>query len=257
MSTPVRTARPPRSGGQEGIPRPTELGAAWAPDQRQQDTWTPRHGHPRGAGRRWSGRQAACAAVEPRGLRAGGESRPRGDHPGPGAGPAPGAAPVAPRPDGRLGVRVLPGAPAVMAFDLSTTPHSDITVQASGDGPVELRLSPHRSDLVFDSNDFDETIPGPWEWDVKRLAVSVLIAARSNGSCRPMRAARSSPPSAAIASRWLATGHALLDIWYDQTTAADIEAAIVEGSRTTQGINAKDARVRINAVFSKARPRTR
>ena len=75
------------------------------------------------------------------------------------------------------------GAPAVMAFDLSTTPRSDIIVQASGDAHLSnfgLFASPERT-LVFDSNDFDETLPGPWEWDVKRLAVSVLIAARANG----------------------------------------------------------------------------
>ena len=75
------------------------------------------------------------------------------------------------------------GAAAVMAFDLSTTPRSDIVVQACGDAHLSnfgLFASPERT-LVFDSNDFDETLPGPWEWDVKRLAVSVLIAARANG----------------------------------------------------------------------------
>ena len=75
------------------------------------------------------------------------------------------------------------GAPAVMALDLSTTPRSDIIVQACGDAHLSnfgLFASPERT-LVFDSNDFDETLPGPWEWDVKRLAASVVIAARSNG----------------------------------------------------------------------------
>ena len=75
------------------------------------------------------------------------------------------------------------GAPAVMAFDLSTTPRSDIIVQASGDAHLSnfgLFASPERT-LVFDSNDFDETIPGPWEWDVKRLAASIVIACRTNG----------------------------------------------------------------------------
>src|SRR6185437_10595163 len=75
------------------------------------------------------------------------------------------------------------GAPAVMAFDLSTTPRSDIIVQASGDAHLSnfgLFASPERT-LVFDSNDFDETIPGPWEWDVKRLAASIVIASRTNG----------------------------------------------------------------------------
>ena len=73
------------------------------------------------------------------------------------------------------------GTPAVMAADLVTTPRSGIIVQASGDAHISnfgLFASPERT-LVFDSNDFDETLPGPWEWDVKRLAASVVIAARS------------------------------------------------------------------------------
>ena len=68
------------------------------------------------------------------------------------------------------------GTPAVMAFDLSSTPRSDILVQASGDAHISnfgLFASPERA-LVFDANDFDETLPGPWEWDVKRLAASVI-----------------------------------------------------------------------------------
>ena len=75
------------------------------------------------------------------------------------------------------------GAAAIMAHDLASTPRSGITVQCCGDAHLSnfgLFASPERR-LVFDVNDFDETLPGPWEWDVKRLAVSVLIAARSNG----------------------------------------------------------------------------
>ncbi len=75
------------------------------------------------------------------------------------------------------------GTPAVMAYDLATTPRTDIIVQASGDAHVAnfgLFASPERR-MVFDANDFDETMPGPWEWDVKRLATSVVIAGRANG----------------------------------------------------------------------------
>ena len=96
------------------------------------------------------------------------------------------------------------GAPAVMAFDLSTTPTSQITVQASGDAHLSnfgLFASPERT-LVFDSNDFDETLPGPWEWDVKRLAASVVIASRATASRRGRPARRSWPRSPPIASRW-------------------------------------------------------
>jgi len=75
------------------------------------------------------------------------------------------------------------GAARIMAHDLAGTPRSGLTVQCCGDAHLSnfgVFASPERR-LVFDVNDFDETLPGPWEWDVKRLAVSMLIAARSNG----------------------------------------------------------------------------
>ncbi len=75
------------------------------------------------------------------------------------------------------------GAALIMAQDLSSTPRSGLNVQCCGDAHLSnfgVFASPERR-LVFDLNDFDETLPGPWEWDVKRLAVSMLIAARDNG----------------------------------------------------------------------------
>jgi uncharacterized protein (DUF2252 family) len=75
------------------------------------------------------------------------------------------------------------GAALPMASDLATTPISGLAVQACGDahlsnfgvfGSAERRL-------MFDVNDFDETLPGPWEWDVKRLAASLEVAGRDNG----------------------------------------------------------------------------
>jgi uncharacterized protein (DUF2252 family) len=75
------------------------------------------------------------------------------------------------------------GAALIMAHDLAATPRSGLSVQCCGDAHLSnfgVFASPERR-LVFDVNDFDETLPGPWEWDVKRLAVSMLIAARSNG----------------------------------------------------------------------------
>jgi uncharacterized protein (DUF2252 family) len=74
------------------------------------------------------------------------------------------------------------GAALIMAGDLAQTPHSGLTVQCCGDAHLSnfgVFASPERR-LVFDLNDFDETLPGPWEWDVKRLAVSMLIAAINN-----------------------------------------------------------------------------
>jgi uncharacterized protein (DUF2252 family) len=75
------------------------------------------------------------------------------------------------------------GAAAIMAEDLASTPQSGLRVQCCGDAHLSnfgVFASPDRR-LVFDLNDFDETLPGPWEWDVKRLAASMLIAAQSNG----------------------------------------------------------------------------
>ena len=75
------------------------------------------------------------------------------------------------------------GAAAVMASDLAGTPASGLRVQACGDAHLSnfgTFASPDRR-LVFDLNDFDETAPGPWEWDVKRLAASFAIAGRENG----------------------------------------------------------------------------
>jgi uncharacterized protein (DUF2252 family) len=77
----------------------------------------------------------------------------------------------------------LRGAPAVMAADLATTPATGIPVQACGDAHLlnfGLFATPERN-LVFGLNDFDETLPGPWEWDVKRLATSFVVAARTVG----------------------------------------------------------------------------
>src|SRR5205814_4452753 len=75
------------------------------------------------------------------------------------------------------------GAAKLMAHDLVATPRSGLRVQCCGDAHLSnfgVFASPERR-LVFDINDFDETLPGPWEWDVKRLATSMLIAARDNG----------------------------------------------------------------------------
>ncbi len=75
------------------------------------------------------------------------------------------------------------GAAAVMAMDLATTPVTGLTVQACGDAHVSNFgefATPERN-VVFDVNDFDETIPGPWEWDVKRLAASLAVVCVESG----------------------------------------------------------------------------
>jgi uncharacterized protein (DUF2252 family) len=76
----------------------------------------------------------------------------------------------------------LRGSAAVMAYDLASTPTSGIRVQACGDCHLAnfgLFATPERN-LVFDLNDFDETLPAPWEWDVKRLAASFVVAGRAS-----------------------------------------------------------------------------
>jgi len=81
------------------------------------------------------------------------------------------------------------GAALVMASDLSTTPRSGLTAQICGDAHLSnfgVFGSPERH-LVFDCNDFDETLPGPWEWDVKRLAASVVVAGRQRGFSKAVR----------------------------------------------------------------------
>jgi uncharacterized protein (DUF2252 family) len=75
------------------------------------------------------------------------------------------------------------GSAIVMAQDLASTPKSGIQSQLCGDAHLSnfgLYASPERA-LLFDLNDFDETLPGPWEWDVKRLAASFVVAGRDNG----------------------------------------------------------------------------
>ncbi len=82
------------------------------------------------------------------------------------------------------------GAAAVMAADLASAPVSGLRVQACGDAHLSnfgAYAAPDRR-LVFDLNDFDESLPGPWEWDVKRLAASFAIAGRENGFKRKERA---------------------------------------------------------------------
>ena len=75
------------------------------------------------------------------------------------------------------------GAAAIMAADLAGSPDSGFSVQACGDAHLSnfgAFASPERR-LVFDVNDFDETLPGPWEWDVKRLAASMAVGGRDRG----------------------------------------------------------------------------
>ncbi len=112
------------------------------------------------------------------------------------------------------------GAAAVMAGDLASQPDTDLWVQLCGDAHVlnfGLWATPERN-LMFDLRDFDETLPGPFEWDVKRLASSLVVAARENG----MSVAKADRAVRASIEAYQQRMHRFadmteLDIWYDGT----------------------------------------
>jgi uncharacterized protein (DUF2252 family) len=123
------------------------------------------------------------------------------------------------------------GAAAVMAADLAGTPVSGITVQACGDAHLANFggfAAPDRS-MVFDINDFDETLPGPWEWDVKRLAASFEIAARAREFDDKVRKAtvRRVVQSYREAMR-AAADMRDLDLWYARLTVDDVYARFAD-----------------------------
>jgi uncharacterized protein (DUF2252 family) len=114
------------------------------------------------------------------------------------------------------------GAAAVMAADLASQADSGLTVQLCGDAHVlnfGLWATPERN-LSFDLRDFDETLPGPFEWDVKRLAASLVVAARENQVKESTAAAAVTAGVEAYRARMRQyTMMPELDIWYDSTSA--------------------------------------
>jgi len=111
------------------------------------------------------------------------------------------------------------GTAGIMAFDLNSMGSTNVRVQACGDSHMlnfGAFATPERN-IIFDLNDFDETLPAPWEWDVKRLAVSFVLACRDNGLKEKF--ARSSAEAVAKAYRKKMTEYSrksILDIWYDR-----------------------------------------
>jgi uncharacterized protein (DUF2252 family) len=112
------------------------------------------------------------------------------------------------------------GAAAVMAADLASKPHSGLIVQLGGDTHVlnfGLWATPERN-LAFDLRDFDETLPGPFEWDVKRFAASLVVAARQSGLGRATADAAVDAGIEAYRRRMREySAMPELDIWYDVT----------------------------------------
>jgi uncharacterized protein (DUF2252 family) len=123
------------------------------------------------------------------------------------------------------------GAALIMASDLAGHEHTGLDVQLCGDAHLSnfgLFASAERN-LVFDVNDFDETLPGPWEWDVKRLVASLAVAARTNGFGPNERKQVVCACARAYRERMQAfAGMRELDVWYAHTTIDDALLAGVD-----------------------------
>jgi uncharacterized protein (DUF2252 family) len=124
-----------------------------------------------------------------------------------------------------------------MASDLAATPVSGLSVQACGDahlsnfgifGSAERRL-------VFDVNDFDETLPGPWEWDVKRLAASMEVAARDNGfPAKKRRQIVTDTASSYREAMRAFAGMSDLDVWYARADMDELRAQLGDQLKARQ-----------------------
>jgi uncharacterized protein (DUF2252 family) len=140
------------------------------------------------------------------------------------------------------------GAAYLMAADLAATPRSGINVQACGDAHLSnfgLFGSPER-ELLFDINDFDETLPGPWEWDIKRLAASLAVAGRNNGFSEAERrdVITTSVGDYRMAMREFASMRNL-DVWYSRLQ-------VQEGLPRLQGLLSKKGLKEAERLVEKA-----
>jgi uncharacterized protein (DUF2252 family) len=128
----------------------------------------------------------------------------------------------------------LRGSAGLMAADLATTPVTGIRVQLCGDAHLAnfgIFGTPER-DAVFDVNDFDETLAGPWEWDVKRLAVSLVEAGRQNAFSRKenRRAVLTAVRSYRESMRRFA-GMRFLDVWYSHIDLSSLSRPVTRSGR--------------------------
>jgi uncharacterized protein (DUF2252 family) len=147
------------------------------------------------------------------------------------------------------------GAARIMAADLKDTPRAGLDAQLCGDAHLSnfgAFASPERQ-LLFDVNDFDETLPGPFEYDVKRMAASFAIAARNNGFSKAD--VRAAARASAMAYREAMAGFAqmtTMEVWYAHLSVDAIMAAVRTGAKTKQ--DAKLAK-QTKKVVTKARTR--
>src|SRR5580698_2381602 len=123
------------------------------------------------------------------------------------------------------------GAARIMAEDLKDTPTAGLSVQLCGDAHLSnfgVFGSPERR-LVFDLNDFDETLPGPFEWDVKRMAASFVVAARDNGFSRA-QASDAALTSVAAYREAMASfaQQTTMDVWYASLDEDEIKRAVAD-----------------------------
>ncbi|MCX4759480.1 DUF2252 domain-containing protein [Streptomyces sp. NBC_01275] len=148
--------------------------------------------------------------------------------------------------------RFYRGAAAIMAADLGATAHTGLTVQLCGDAHLlnfRLLASPERH-LVFDINDFDETLPGPFEWDVKRLAASFVIAGRENDfTVREQNTAVRACVGAYRRRMREFAGMRTLDVWYAQDDVDRMRKLMASSMD-------KETRRRTDQATAKARTRT-
>jgi uncharacterized protein (DUF2252 family) len=153
------------------------------------------------------------------------------------------------------------GAAKIMAADLKDTPTAGLDTQLCGDAHLSNFggfASPERV-LLFDLNDFDETLPGPFEYDVKRMAASFTIAARDNGlTADEARAASLASASAYREAMLRFAEMGTMEIWYARVSAQDVLDAIDAASRSLKGASKKKAKTVYKAATKTAeKARTR
>jgi uncharacterized protein (DUF2252 family) len=148
------------------------------------------------------------------------------------------------------------GAAAIMAADLAGTPESGVTVQLCGDAHLSnfgLFGSPERR-MLFDINDFDETLPGPWEWDVKRLAASFEVMGRDRGFAPDDRRAIVLAGVREYRDRMRrAAGMGGLQAWYEHLEAGEL-LKLVRREVAVKRVSKREARAQEDMV-AKARSR--
>jgi uncharacterized protein (DUF2252 family) len=143
------------------------------------------------------------------------------------------------------------GSAAIMAWDLSRAPTTGLRVQCCGDAHLSnfgAFAAPDRQ-LVFDLNDFDETLPAPFEWDLKRLVASFVVAARDNGHGRKKQRAAARVTAAAYRTAMSeAARMRFLDVWYERIDAQQLIARVTTMDKATRKAAQKN--------IAKARSRT-